>query len=484
MENYRIFNKIKKICHNYYNLSVSKDIATIRYLDLIYLINSHPVQFKKKYSFIRENKNLFVFFLILLLKIFKYFSHIIFGLFKKKYYESESDVKNIDIIFFSHLVNSKHLNIKKDFYFGLMPNLFNHKSMMVLNNETELSNQNLLNNYKRKKKMVFISNNISIKKEFCLFLKIFSDLVKIIVNKPKLNDKESKVFYKHVILNLFDQTTLKNLRLSFQIHDLIKKYKPKKIVYTFEGHCYENTILNCAKSIDNNITCIAYNHSIIFPDQPSLLKPKNKKFYPDIILTSGKNGFDILKKIYSRSKLYKIGNPRHPNAKIKSNKGNICLLLPDGTIEETKKMLKLIPDDVKIKNKIKFLVRFHPGVRFSFQNNINPNIIYSKNSLSDDLKKSSWTLYRGTGAVIHGLYNGLRPIYLSYKKNELSLDPLIDLKNYKKIVNNFDELLKIIDKDINSDFFKSKKKYIKKMSKKSDKYFSKINYNLVKKIIV
>ena len=48
MENYRIFNKIKKICHNYYNLSVSKDIATIRYLDLIYLINSHPVQFKKK----------------------------------------------------------------------------------------------------------------------------------------------------------------------------------------------------------------------------------------------------------------------------------------------------------------------------------------------------------------------------------------------------------------------------------------------------
>ena len=86
--------------------------------------------------------------------------------------------------------------------------------------------------------------------------------------------------------------------------------------------------------------------------------------------------------------------------------------------------------------------------------------------------------------MIHGLYNGLRPIYLSYKKNELSLDPLIDLKNFKKIINNFEELLKIIDKDINSDFFKSKKNYIKKMSKKSDKYFSKINYNLVKKIIV
>ena len=84
MENYRIFNKIKKICHNYYNLSISKDIATIRYLDLIYLINSHPVQFKKKYNFIRENKNLFVLFLTLIFKIFKYFSHIILGLFKKK----------------------------------------------------------------------------------------------------------------------------------------------------------------------------------------------------------------------------------------------------------------------------------------------------------------------------------------------------------------------------------------------------------------
>ena len=63
-------------------------------------------------------------------------------------------------------------------------------------------------------------------------------------------------------------------------------------------------------------------------------------------------------------KIFHIGNPRHKKKKINFNtKKNICLLIPDGTLDETKKMINLIPaENKKINSQIKYLVRFHPGV--------------------------------------------------------------------------------------------------------------------------
>jgi len=152
-------------------------------------------------------------------------------------------------------------------------------------------------------------------------------------------------------------------------------------------------------------------------------------------------------------------------------------------IGATKKMLELIPKNYELPKNLKFLVRFHPGVSEYFKKNNNSNIIFSKNNIIEDLKMSSWVVYRGTGAVIHSLNYGIRPIYYFYSKNELSLDPLYNLKEYKKKIKNFSQLLKIINQDLSEDFFNKKKKYINKVSKKSKLYFSNINYGLAKKLI-
>ena len=42
-----------------------------------------------------------------------------------------------------------------------------------------------------------------------------------------------------------------------------------------------------------------------------------------------------------------------------------------------------------------------------------------ENKLSNDLDKCRWSVYRGTGAVVHCLAQGIRPIYYSYGTGEI-----------------------------------------------------------------
>ena len=58
--------------------------------------------------------------------------------------------KKVDVIFFSHLVNSGHLKNNIDFYFGKLPKVLKKKSITVLNNETELTNYQVIKNNKTK----------------------------------------------------------------------------------------------------------------------------------------------------------------------------------------------------------------------------------------------------------------------------------------------------------------------------------------------
>ena len=59
-----------------------------------------------------------------------------------------------------------------------------------------------------------------------------------------------------------------------------------------------------------------------------------------------------------------------------------------------------------------------------------------------DISNLKYVLYRGSTAVIQSIASGLIPIYYS-KKNELSIDPLFEIKEGKYIINNFKELIKV-----------------------------------------
>ena len=74
------------------------------------------------------------------------------------------------------------------------------------------------------------------------------------------------------------------------------------------------------------------------------------------------------------------------------------------------------------------------------------NVILSNASLTKDIEKSSYALYRGTTAVIEAIYGNLMPIYLS-DNSGMTIDLLHEAGNERKIANNTQDFIKIVNND-------------------------------------
>jgi hypothetical protein len=71
------------------------------------------------------------------------------------------------------------------------------------------------------------------------------------------------------------------------------------------------------------------------------------------------------------------------------------------------------------------------------------NIIISSASLSEDVVKSSFALYRGTTAIIEAVYGGLVPIYLT-DDSGMIIDLLHEVDEGKEIVRNIEDFSAVI----------------------------------------
>jgi hypothetical protein len=85
------------------------------------------------------------------------------------------------------------------------------------------------------------------------------------------------------------------------------------------------------------------------------------------------------------------------------------------------------------------------------------NLAFSNNDdIQHDFRFSKWALYRGSGAAIHSVMAGCRPIYVS-SHERISIDPLFKVTSGRGVVLDVDGLKNIIFKDMllkNDVFFK------------------------------
>ena len=101
-----------------------------------------------------------------------------------------------------------------------------------------------------------------------------------------------------------------------------------------------------------------------------------------------------------------------------------------------------------------FIWRLHPLISLSTLTAQNPNlrnlpknIRWSHATLEEDIARSRWALYRGSTAVVQSVVAGLRPIYLQLQ-DELTIDPLYELEDWRISVASTSELQQIIFADI------------------------------------
>jgi hypothetical protein len=236
------------------------------------------------------------------------------------------------------------------------------------------------------------------------------------------------------------------LRIYFFFKKLIKVYSPKIVITTFEGHAYERIIYKVLNS-SSKVISAGYQHTAIFKHQHSIRRKIEKDYNPKFIFTSGKITNDLLCQFYKQNKLIELGSSRG-EINIKKNKNaNYCLVIPEGMIEDVDLFLEFVSQITKKISDQIFLFRFHPVISINqikkrqmiYKNN--PYIIFSNDSLADDIIKSKFVLYRGSTAVFSSIIAGLTPIY--YDNEEVDLNPLYELRKSIQYVRNVEDFTKI-----------------------------------------
>ena len=459
------YKEICKLCDEIL-LSPESNELTVA-IPILHVIREHPV-FLKQYESIfnsttveKNEIKLFIRFKIVL----KISISLVLKLFSKnKYWHSTQKLKQkYDYIFVSHLLNENQAGESKDFYHDEIPSLLDKQGksvLIVLFNHSKSSNKLLSQkwNYNQITRVI-LSPQIGLFNEIKGTLKILYEFRRL-----KQKSKNEKNILKQKILKLattqFNET-LSNYRKHKQFLKLAKTVNPQKIITTFEGHAWERLIFSTLRQVNPKIKCVGYQHALIFKEQYSIRRNLQKKYNPDLILTSGYLGKLQLEgeNQLSNIDIKILGTNRVPNKIFKSDNfskieksAQTILVIPEAIYGECLYLFEYSIICAKLNPNLNFIWRLHPLLNFdqilAESKNLSKrpqNIILSKNSLEEDINKSDIVLYRGSTAVINCILFGLKPLYLKIE-DEMTIDPLYEIDSFKGIVQTPNHLFEQINK--------------------------------------
>lgn len=473
--------KLNKIINLFINQKKLNAITySNSYLNLVRPLNI----FLDKYKYLIKNQNYFH-SKFNLIRNFIYLNYKI--LFKKKSFFLNDYKKKIDIILLSHLIN---LDFRQDLYFSHIINDLKKKKinfLIIFINHTNFLEKDI--NFKLKN---FNLNYLIISPQYCYYLKytlIFKLIAEyFIIFKLELEEKNAfkKKFFKNLKSQIFSGSTLLNLNIYNVIFNIIKFYKPKNLLTTYEGHIYEKLSYLAANDANIQTRRIGYINSVISPLQESLKFLNNNKFNPDKVLTSGIgiNKFLIRKLFIKKKYLMNIGSNKIllKSLKTKKQKNKNILVAPQGLNDEIFFLFNFTLKCANLYKEYNFFFRLHPIVNKNYLFNkifkydvIPSNVFFSDKDLENDLNRCGWLIYRGSTVVYNAVMHLLYPIYIQ-SKNEISIDPLIG-NHWRSSINKPHQLKDILSSVKN---LKKKKKTIKYVKSLFEIYKSNKFINLIK----
>lgn len=372
----------------------------------------------------------------------------------------ESDAP-IDYLFVSHLIEGSHLNRESDFYFGNIISSLeteNLKTVSLLFNHTKISNNELRKRYSSSYRRVFLSNFLSFREEIALFFQLMRELkvLKTRSGKFKTNSLQAKLI-KESSRQCMSNSSFDNLRRYYQFKELIAKYNPKNIITTFEGHAWERMLFRAAKEHSVSVQCMGYQHTSLFGLQHSVLRKLNAVYNPDVILTTGlasKKRFEN-SNIGVDKPIVILGSSRGKDLVLSgetANGGeNSCFVIPEGFDSECIILFRFSIHCSRLAPEINFIFKLHPIMsRESFVRKypefrkLPGNVRWASDNLQSDFSECRWALYRGTTMIVQACYAGLIPLYFQSRPDEMSIDLLDEVSEYKMTLTNADDFLKSI----------------------------------------
>lgn len=448
----------KYLVNPYFRISKATPEQMYKYRDL-------------KYSFQRSR---ILFYLLLSIPV--NIGRILFFIFLSFIFINQNRIfsKHIDraeYIFLSHGIGQNIHQIETDQFFGVIPAYLSGKKRNVATiytnhhrlNFKNYSKLNLLNKKGIKKNLLpkFLKPTENLSYLKTIVVPSFNCLIKGF-KKFRSDPDSAYLLIKSGIL-FYGRATYSNYLLLKRIEDAITKSNPNFLILTFEGHSYEQYILENVFSNHPEINLVLYQHSPIVPDHygvESFLRSYKNKI---VIAVTGKKYIEIFSKI-SLNPIYRIvGTSKALKIAPETNRNpsKTILFTPEGTKWTTYEYLRLIQYLSARKPNLNFRLRLHPNLKQSIIIKIlirwlneKHNFSLSKNDLYSDLEQSKFVVYRSSAVGIESLMFNATPIFYGVLSesglNVLSYSPVaqLDLDSPDKILNFLDLKSKILSNNL------------------------------------
>jgi len=430
-------------------LHVIRSSATTIQRYVVFLDNDYWV-----YSFLRHCY-------LFIKNIVDFFYNFIYSIFYQKH-NFPNKVCKVDFLFISHYtVTQGKSTYAIDSYFGdILNNIHKNGRSSVVAYINHTSSKTAT--FKKIDSVIpiLLSNVINFIDLMHLYKGVF--VARRSLGNNSSNDPLLVKVIKQAKINIFSKSTIRNLILAKQVEDIVKKYSPNLLIATYEGHAWERLVFSASRSVSPNIRCISYQHAPVFKFQHAIRRNLEKKYNPDVILTSGQVPATqlSLSKELSGTQISVIGSSR--NIVLKSKKLTVmqefeafsCLVAPEGDLEECNILLFFALDCANNNQGVNFIWRLPPMIDIDIllKNNrrfvnLPDNVVISEVDLLNDILKSNTILYRGSSVVIQAVVFGLKPIYFKID-NELTIDPLYEISRGREIVCNIEDFQRSLTEKI------------------------------------
>jgi hypothetical protein len=371
-----------------------------------------------------------------------------------------------DVLIVSHLVNIEHLERAGDFYFdtlGCELEKHGHRVILALINHTGRG-------YSRHDKGVFtcassnrfiLGRSMSFFLEFANFRMMWREANSLRCSAFEVQDPFGRALTLRASLEAMSGSSRAACRIRDQIGELVRRFQPKLLVTTYEGHAWERLAFDRARTMNPKIRCVGYQHAAMFKLQHALRRSLGTRYDPDGILASGpaaKRQFDCVETL-GKTEIQILGSNRAGSrmhlldaaTRQRRKASPVCLVIPEGLELESALLFEFSLKCAQVLKSVIFLWRLHPAASFSklaekhlcFRD-LPSNIIISESSLEDDTARASWALYRGTSAIVSAVLGGAAPVYLRVE-GEMTIDPLYELSDARAIVSSIDDFVSLVD---------------------------------------
>ena len=396
-----------------------------------------------------------------------------------KYIKSYSDIvlndQQINFLFVSHYIGQNNVGKNNDIFYGSIPDsILNNskKNLLVYIDHTKKQNAK-----KRKLNSNILSKTCDSRTRLRMIISNINNstlYLKKLLRSLFINFEEANSYLQLAMI----QTKISSSANEILTHNLsryINAYKPNKIVFTLEGHPYELYLANYLCKKYSEIEIVFWQLAPVVSSQHGFLE-NIASFGPNskIAVTGNAVKTYIENSAKKHPDLYVIGSPKfQTNEHIKS-KGKCILLAPEGTKEAVYEFLDLIPKICEEIIEYKVVLRLHPSVG-NLKNSRNlwkyekySNFEISNKSLSYDLSRSEYCVFRSSSVGIESLNYGVQPIHFSiFNSGELNPLSLVDSVYFQ--AKNSTELLQIIAQH--------KKYNVNQLQKAYGDYFEQVDLN-------